>query len=52
MQIWKKICEPILTKKNYEIMFENVFMSILCKFAIIQAFTAPWTMKCVQIIII
>ena len=36
----------------YEIMFENVFMSILEKFAIIQAFTALWTMKWDQMAII
>jgi hypothetical protein len=37
----KKICEQNLTKKIYEIVFENMLMTILGKFAIIQAFTAP-----------
>ena len=36
-QILTKIHEQNLTKKIYEIMFENVSMSILEKFAIIQA---------------
>ena len=41
----KKIYEQDLTKKICETFVENVSMTILWKFAIIQAFTAPWMMK-------
>ena len=37
----KKFDEQNLRKKIREIFFENVFMTISWKFAIIQAFTAP-----------
>ena len=33
--------EPSLPKKIYEIQFENAFMEISWKFAIIQAVAAP-----------
>ena len=37
----KKIYEQKLRKKIFELFFENVFMTILLKFATILAFTAP-----------
>ena len=41
----KKIYEQNLTKKIYEIILNNGYMLISLKFAIVQAFTAPWTIK-------
>ena len=36
--MFKKICEHNLKKKIYEIILENIFMTISWKFAIIQSF--------------
>ena len=41
MKYLRKSVKKKFTVKNYENIFETVFMSKLAKFTIIQAFTAP-----------